>query len=169
MLVVDRDYGFEFALEGELVKLIFGKLPVERNHDTDTARNREIGLGPFNGVPTYETDIPVVEAEIHKRRAQRIHVLLNLLKSDFLERFFGIVFLHEKSMVAVFARTVIKHVLEVSDRMLVAEHVAFVLGRLELVNHRLNDFTFAPFDISVHCIRIIIAHARFSTFILYLN
>lgn len=128
ILIVDCDYGFEFALDGKLVELVLRKLAVERYDDAYAACDGEVGLAPFDGVTTDKSYVPVLETEIHQCRAEGVDVISALAIAELSKRLIWFIFLHEYRQISVVVCAVIEHVFDVRDDMLISEEVALVLG-----------------------------------------
>ena len=149
VFVVDGDDRFDLALDGQLSQLALIELSVQRDHDSDASDYREVGFAPLYGVASDESDVPVLQPEFHKSRAQRVDVLADLTEADLSERLLRVVFLHEERKIRPLIGAVVQHVLEIGDYVLVLEEVALVLRLLELVKHLADDLALAPLDISV--------------------
>lgn len=128
VFLVYRDYGFEFALDGKLVEFVLRKLAVERYDNTNTACDGEVGFAPFDGVTADKSDVSVLETEVYQSGAECVDVFSALALAELSERLVWLILLHEYRQIAVVVCTVIEHVFDVCDDMLVSEEVALVLG-----------------------------------------
>ena len=149
VLVVYRDDGFDVALDGQLLELALIELPVERDHYSDSADDREIGLAPLRGVPADEADVSFFETELDEGCSDRVYVLAGLAEADLSERLVRLVLLHEEGQIRVLFGAVVQHVPEICHHVLVLEEVALVLRLLELFEHLADDFALAPLYVSV--------------------